>query len=246
MRENGARVQQLTSLSCFFPAHNEAGNVARLLDEALATIPQFATTWEALIIDDGSTDGTAAIVREYAARHSEIRLVQHERNLGYGHAVRTGLSECVGEAVFFTDADLQFRLADIRRLLPAFENADLVMGYRIKRQDPWHRLVVAGVYKSALRAMFDLDARDIDCAFKLIRRAVVDELNPELVSRSAFISPELVLRAEIAGFDLAEVGVPHYPRTAGTPGGASVKVIMRTIREMTSLRAHVRGNTACV
>jgi len=86
MRENCARVPQLTSLSCFFPAHNEEGNVARSLDEVVTTIPQFATTWEAVIIDDGSTDRTAAIVREYAGRHSEIRVVQHERNLGYGRA----------------------------------------------------------------------------------------------------------------------------------------------------------------
>jgi len=165
--------------------------------------------------------------------------VQHERNLGYGHALRTGLSECVGDAVFFSDADLQFRLADIARLLPSFATADIVMGYRIKRQDPWHRLVVASVYKTALRAMFDLDVRDIDCAFKLFDRAVVDKLTPELLSRSAFISPELVLRAQLAGFDFAEA---HYPRTAGKPGGASVKVIMRTIREMTSLRAQLRGS----
>src|SRR5690349_5931571 len=98
MRKNERRVQVLTSLSCFFPAHNEEGDVARLLDEALATIPQFATTWEALIIDDGSTDRTAEIVQGYVGRHPEIRLVQHEHNLGYGHALRTGLSECVGDA----------------------------------------------------------------------------------------------------------------------------------------------------
>jgi glycosyltransferase involved in cell wall biosynthesis len=230
----------LTSLSCFFPAHNEEGNVARLLDEVVATIPRFAATWEALIIDDGSTDRTADIVREYAARHPEIRLVQHDANLGYGQALRTGLSECTGEAVFYSDADLQFRLVDIARLLPAFEQSDVVVGYRIKRRDPWHRLVVAAVYQSALRAMFHLGVRDVDCAFKLIDRAVVDALEPDLVSRSAFISPELVIRAELAGFEVTEVGVPHYPRTAGTSGGARMKVILRTIREMTTLRAGLR------
>jgi glycosyltransferase involved in cell wall biosynthesis len=235
-------MERLPSLSCFFPAYNEEPNIARLLDEVVATLPQFADQWEAVIVDDGSTDRTASIVRDYTALHPEIRLVQHKNNLGYGHALRTGLKESTGEAVFFTDADLQFHLSEIGELLPAFEDADVVIGYRLKRRDPWHRLVVAGVYHMVLRTMFDLHVRDIDCAFKLFDRQVVDALVGELESRSAFISPELVIRAQIAGFRLTEVGVTHYPRTAGKSGGASLKVISRTIQEMRRLRADLKAN----
>lgn len=234
-------MQKLQSLSCFFPAYNEEANVARLLDEAIATLPEFANTWEVLVIDDGSTDRTAQIVREYASEHPEIRLVQHENNLGYGHALRTGFQRSTGDAVFFTDADLQFHLHDIALLLEPFESADVVVGYRIKRRDPWHRLVVAGVYHVVLRRVFDLRVRDVDCAFKLFDRRVVDSLVGDLESRSAFISPELVIRAELAGFRIAEVGVTHYPRTAGKSGGATFKVIARTIHEMRSLRADLRA-----
>jgi len=235
-------MERLPSLSCFFPAYNEEPNIARLLDEVVATLPQFADQWEAVIVDDGSTDRTASIVRDYAALHPEIRLVEHKNNLGYGHALQTGLKESTGQAVFFTDADLQFHLSDIGALLPAFDDADVVIGYRIKRRDPWHRLVVAGVYHTVLRTMFDLHVRDIDCAFKLFDRQVVDALVGELESRSAFISPELVIRAQIAGFRITEVGVTHYPRTAGKSGGASLKVISRTIREMRRLRADLKAN----
>ena len=234
-------MSKLGSLSCFFPAYNEEANIAGLLDEALATLPEFADRFEVLVIDDGSTDRTSDIVREYAMEHPEIRLVQHENNLGYGHALRTGLQQSTGDAVFFTDADLQFHLSDIALLLQPFESADVVVGYRIKRRDPWHRLVVAGVYHVTLRRVFDLRVRDVDCAFKLFKRSVVDHLVGELESRSAFISPELVIRAELAGYKLSEVGVTHYPRTAGQSGGATVKVIMRTIREMRSLRADLRA-----
>jgi hypothetical protein len=138
--------------------------------------------------------------------------------------------------VFFCDADRQFRLNEIDRLVGAFGDADMAIGYRIKRRDPWHRVLVAQVYHLALRAMFGLHVRDVDCAFKLIDRKTLDDFAGELSSRSAFISPELIIRATRHGFRLAEVGVDHYPRTAGKPKGASLKVILRTISEMTRLR----------
>lgn len=233
-------MERLKSLSCFFPAYNEEANLPRLLDEVVSTLPRFAEQWEAVIVDDGSTDRTAAIVSEFSTAHPEVRLVRHEQNRGYGEALRTGFRSCTGDAVFFTDADLQFRLEDLERLVPAFANADVVIGYRIKRRDPWHRLFVAGVYHLVLRVVFRLDVHDVDCAFKLFRRPVVDAFADELRSRSAFISPELVIRSRRAGFRLVEVGVPHYPRVAGAAGGASAKVILRTIREIGALRRDLR------
>lgn len=197
----------------------------------------FAERFELIVVDDGSFDATAAVVRRYAEAHPDVvRLVSHERNLGYGHALRTGLREARGEAVFFTDADRQFRLADLGRLVERLGEADVVAGYRIKRNDPWHRLVVARVYHLVLRVVFGLHLRDVDCAFKLFRRAVLDDVLGDLESRSAFISPELLIRSRKAGYRIVEVGIPHHPRTAGRPKGATPKVIARTIREIWSMR----------
>ncbi len=188
-------------------------------------------------MDDGSSDATAAVVRRYAEAHPDVvRLVEHERNLGYGHALRTGLREARGEAVFFTDADRQFRLTDLGRLVERLGEADVVAGYRIKRNDPWHRLVVARVYHLVLELTFGLHLRDVDCAFKLFRRKVLDDVLGVLESRSAFISPELLIRSRKAGYRIVEVGIPHHPRTAGRPKGATPKVIARTIREIWSMR----------
>lgn len=234
---------RLGSLSCFFPAYNEEANLGRLLDEAVETLPRFADRWEIIVVDDGSLDRTADVVRDRMARRPEIRLVPHEHNLGYGLAIRTGLRASTGDAIFFCDADLQFRIADLERLLPAFETADVVVGYRIKRCDPWHRRVIARVYHLALAQMFDLQVRDVDCAFKLFRREVVETVLEDLQSRAAFISPELVIRAQAAGFRVAEVGVGHYPRVAGKPKGAPPKVIARTIQEMVRLRSGLPART---
>lgn len=202
----------------------------------METLPHLADGFEVIVVDDGSRDRTAEIVRSFAHGHPAVRLVSHERNLGYGHALRTGLDAAEGDAVFFTDADRQFRIADLERLLARLPEADIVAGYREQRSDAWHRLLVADVYHRVLRAVFGLRLRDIDCAFKLVRREVLDDVGPQLESRSAFISPELLIRARAADYRIVEVGIPHYPRTAGRSKGATPKVIARTLREIVRMR----------
>ena len=233
-------------LSCVFPAYNEAENIGPLLEEAAAALPGLAVAYEVVVVDDGSTDDTADIVRRYAAIHPQVRLVSHPQNLGYGHAVRTGLSSSRGDAVLFIDGDRQFRVADAHLLLEAFDGADLVAGRRIKRADPWHRLMIARVYKVVLNTFFGLHVSDPDCAFKLFSRDVIERLVPQLESRAAFVSPELLIRAKLAGYRLVEVPVPHHPRTAGRPKGAPPKVIFRTIGEIFRLRRSLQAQPSAV
>jgi glycosyltransferase involved in cell wall biosynthesis len=230
------RAQRIRFLSCFFPAFNEEENIAAVLEEAVSLLPRFADEFEVIVVDDGSSDRTADVVREVARGNERVRLVSHEENRGYGEALRSGLNAARGDAVFFTDADRQFHLDDIARLLDAYESAPFVVGYRLKRNDPKHRLFVARVYHAALKAVFGLRVRDVDCAFKLLDRTALDPIRPDLASRSAFISPELLIRAQMAGVAISEIGVPHYPRAAGRPKGATPKVIARTIKEIFVMR----------
>jgi glycosyltransferase involved in cell wall biosynthesis len=220
----------------FFPAFNEEENIGPLLDEAVRDLAPLAEKFEIVVVDDGSSDRTAEIARQYAERHREIRLVSHPTNLGYGHALRTGFDQTRGEAVALIDGDRQFRVADLKLLVDRLNEGDVVAGYRIVRADPRSRLFIAKVYKRVLRAVFGLPVRDVDCGFKLFRRSVVDAIAPQLVSRSAFISPELLIRSHRAGFSIVEEGVPHHPRVAGRPKGATPKVIARTLSEIWRLR----------
>jgi glycosyltransferase involved in cell wall biosynthesis len=224
------------SLGIFFPAFNEEENIGPLLDEAVSELAKLTDSFEVVVVNDGSSDRTPDIVRDYAERHAQVRLVSHPTNLGYGHALRTGFASTRGDAVALIDGDRQFRISDLSLLLQHWDDADVIVGYRIVRADPPTRLLIARVYKTVLRSLFSLGVRDIDCGFKLFKRNVVDSITPQLVSRSAFISPEIVIRSQLAGYKVVEVGVPHYARTAGKPQGATPKVIARTLSEIWRLR----------
>jgi glycosyltransferase involved in cell wall biosynthesis len=229
---------RVARLSYFFPAHNEEANLAGLVEEALAVLPTLADEFEIVAVNDGSRDRTREIADELTAAHpGVVRAVHHPTNLGYGAALRTGFRAARYELVAFTDGDRQFRVEDLGRLTARLADGDapdVVAGYRIKRADPVIRTIYAKSYRLANRIFFGLQVTDVDCACKLFRREVLDGVRVE--SGGAFFSAELLIKLRARGADVVEVGVPHYPRTAGSPTGAKPSVIFRAVRDFWRLR----------
>lgn len=234
-------VTRLQSLSVFFPAYNEIDNIEALVAEACHILPRVAERFEVIIVDDGSTDGTGELADELAEDYRNVRVIHNKPNRGYGGAVRVGLDAARNEWVFFTDGDRQFRMDEIVNLVALHRDADLVIGYRIKRSDPPHRLLNAFLYKTMIRGLFRLKVRDIDCAYKLIRRSVLDAM--ELESEGALVSAEMLIKAQKLGFRFREVGVHHYPRMAGAQTGAKLGVILRMFRELFAMRSRLATYT---
>jgi glycosyltransferase involved in cell wall biosynthesis len=231
-------------LSYFFPAHNEAANLEGLVNEALETLPTIADSFEIIAVDDGSKDGTPTLADALAEAHPDVvRVVHHETNLGYGAALRSGFAASRYDLVAFTDGDRQFKVADLGRLterLAAADHPDVVVGFRIKRADPLVRTLYARAYRLANRIFFGLKVTDVDCACKLFRRASLDGLRVE--SGGAFFSAEMVIKLRAAGRSVVEVGVPHYPRTAGSATGAKPQVVLRAVRDFWLLRLRLWAN----
>jgi glycosyltransferase involved in cell wall biosynthesis len=229
-------------LSLVFPAFDEEANLGPLLESALAMAPRLATPFEVIVVDDGSRDRSAAVVEAWRRRDPRVRLLRHPTNIGYGAALRSGLRAACGEWVFFTDADLQFDLAELEHLLAHAGAADLVVGYRAPRRDPWGRRLLAWGWGRLVRALFGLRVRDIDCAFKVFHRPVLETLPIESIG--AFVSTELLVRATRAGFRIVEVPVSHRPRAAGRAKGASLRVIARALLELARLHGALRGGAS--
>ncbi len=233
---------RLPSLSFFFPAYNEEGNVEPVVRDALATLPRFADEFEVIIVDDGSRDRTPEIADRLAASDPRVRVVHHPRNRGYGGAVRSGLTSSRNAFIFYTDGDQQFRLDDLSRLIDALGDHDAAIGYRIKRRDPWRRRFTAWVYNRLIRILFGSTIRDVDCAFKLFRADVFQRVPlAQVRSNGAFFSAETLLTLRSRGIRMVEVPIPHYPRTVGENTGASVKVTLRAIRDLLRLRLRLWG-----
>jgi glycosyltransferase involved in cell wall biosynthesis len=235
-------VGRLRGLSIVLPCHDEAENIERAVDEATAAGELVADAHEVIVVDDGSADATRELAESLAAVDPRVRVIRHDANRGYGAAVRSGLAAARLEWVFLTDADLQFDLCELTRFAPVAPSCDIVAGYRVQRADPPHRLLNAAAWNLLVRHVFDLGVQDVDCAFKLMRRELVQSL--PLTADGAMVSTELIARAREAGARIVELGVGHRPRAAGHSSGASPRVVARAFRELRTVRAELRGATA--
>ncbi len=226
------------SISVFFPCYNEQDNVGNTVTRAVGVLEKIGADYEVIIVNDGSKDSTGETADNIAAKNSRIKVVHHQTNLGYGSAVRSGIKASTKDFVFFTDGDGQFDVNEMPPLLPLMEKFDIVCGYRINRQDSFTRKLNGFLWTKLVCLLFGLSVRDVDCAFKLFKRNVFD--NMPLVSTGALISAEILARAARRGFTITQVGVHHYPRTAGTQTGAKMSVILRAFKELFKLYNTIR------
>ena len=233
------RASRLAGLSIVLPCFDEAPNVAAAVAEAQRAATGCASEHEIIVVDDGSRDGTRAIAEALAAADQRIRTVVHEHNRGYGAAVRSGLTASRMPWVLLTDGDLQFDLDELDGMLPSAAGHDLIAGYRIDRADPAHRRISAHAWNVLVRRSFGVGVRDVDCAFKLMRGDAVRAL--PLESEGAMVSTELLVRAQLAGWRICEVGVHHRPRAAGEPTGGDPRVVLRAFRERRALARRLRA-----
>jgi glycosyltransferase involved in cell wall biosynthesis len=203
-----------SGLTVFFPAYNDSGTIASMVVSAVLAAGRLTPDFEVLVINDGSRDATPLILDELARVFPQVRIIHHPGNRGYGGALRSGFANASKAWVFYTDGDAQYDPWEMSVLWARLEpGVDLVNGYKISRSDPLHRIIIGRVYHYTVKLLFGLKVRDVDCDFRLIRRAVFDRV--ELTKDSGVICLEMMKKIQDAGFRIVEAPVHHYHRAYG-------------------------------
>lgn len=237
-----AEVGEVRELSIVLPAYNEEANIERVVREVVAFLDPKGIDYEILVTNDGSRDRTGEILDRLGKELLRVKPLHHPHNRGYGAALRTGFDAATKKYVFYMDGDGQFDIKELDQLLPLADEDHIVTGYRIVRQDPFLRRLNARLFGGWLvRVMLNVYVTDLNCAFKLIPKKVLDSITLE--STGALINAELYGRAVRRGFGIKEVGVHHYPRTAGVQTGAHPSVILRAFYDLFRLRQKILSET---
>jgi glycosyltransferase involved in cell wall biosynthesis len=225
-------------VSIFFPAYNEEGNIEGSVQSAVSVLSELCSDYEVLIVNDASTDHTGEIADNLAKSNPKIRVVHHPENRQLGGAMRTGFAEAKKEFVFYVDADNPVDLKDLGRALNLMDGADstgkadVVVGYRLNRDETLKRAIYSKVYNLLIRGLFGLKVRDVNFSFKLFRRRVLETIT--LKTASSFLDAELLIASRRAGFTIKEMGVKYYPRVVGKSTMAKPSVIWKVVCDMSS------------
>jgi glycosyltransferase involved in cell wall biosynthesis len=223
-----------------FPAYNDGGTIASMVVAALVTVRDLTDDYEVLVVNDGSADYTGEVLDELARVYApHVRIVHHPQNRGYGGALRSGFAAATKEWLFYTDGDAQYDPHELRLLVAAMrDDVDMVNGYKIERNDPLHRIIIGRLYQFGVKKMFGLRLRDVDCDFRLMRRAILETVRLE--ANTGVICVELMSKVQYAGFRLAEVPVHHFHRAYGKSQFFNWRRVLRTLAALAQLWWRVR------
>jgi glycosyltransferase involved in cell wall biosynthesis len=216
------------SISAFFPCYNDKGTIASLVLEVKKVLERITDDYEIIVVEDGSSDGSLELLKQLQNDVSQLKLVIHEKNRGYGAALRSGFYASTKDLIFYTDGDGQYDVKELPLLMEKMlPEVDIVNGFKIKRSDPLHRIIIGWIYQEVMRLVFWLPIKDPDCDFRLIRNKVFDKVS--LKSNTGMITIEMVKKFQQAGFTFAEVGVHHYFRIYGTSQFFNFSRVFRTL-----------------
>jgi len=241
---------RLPSLSVFFPAYNDSGTIASMVVQAVMTARTLTPDYEVIVVNDGSPDQTGEVLAELAKLYPTVRVVTHAKNRGYGGALQSGFASATKDLIFYTDGDAQYDPREMTRLWAAMrDDVDWVNGYKISRSDPLHRVVIGRVYHHAVRLLFGFRVRDVDCDFRLVRRAVFERVRLE--KTSGVICLEMMTKFHDFGFRVAEVPVHHFHRAYGRSQFFNFRRLCKTAIDVVKLwfelvvqRRHLREEAA--
>ena len=222
--------QSLSSLSFVFPMYNEIENIEPCIKGTLSIAEKLGIDCEIVVVNDASTDGCGELAERLAEEIPEVKVFHHEKNRKLGGTLRTGFYGATKDYILYMDSDLPLDFNDVAEAIPKIGDADVLIGFRLTRDEPFKRKVLSFGYNSLIRVLFGLKVKDVNFSFKLFKREILEKIT--LTSEGSFIDAELLIEARKAGYRIVQVGLPYHPRIAGESTLASTSVIKKTFEEM--------------
>jgi len=234
MARKSARLKKDISISAFFPCYNDAGTIASMVSLAKLTLKKITDDFEIIVVDDGSSDLSREILKELKLNNQYLKLIFHKKNKGYGGALISGFKKASKDFVFYSDGDFQYDVSELGKLVKKIsDKVDVVQGYKIKRHDPWYRIIIGDLYNFGVKFAFNIKIKDVDCDFRLIRRSMFDGV--KLMHKSGVITVEMVKKIQDAGYKFVEVPVSHFFRSYGNSQFFNFKRIAKVAIELVDL-----------
>lgn len=229
------------SISVVLPIYNEEANISDVINAIFNTLPSVTDDFEIIAVDDGSFDSTLKILGALKFSNSQLKIIHHEKNKGYGAALASGFKNSEKEFILMMDSDRQFDISEIKKLISYTEDFDIVSGFRIQRNDSFYRFLLGACFNFITNVMFGINTKDINCGFKLFKTGLIRSFS--LTTKGALINAEIMALANKNKAKIKEVGVRHYPRLYGRQTGASFKVILKGFLEILQLKWRLLKNT---
>jgi glycosyltransferase involved in cell wall biosynthesis len=220
------------SLSVIIPAFNESESIVRVVEEAHQILDLSSEHAEIVLVDDGSTDGTADLMDGLAHRFNNVRVVRNPRNLGMGAALKAGFGTAVGERLTFVPGDGQFDLGQLLAAIPLLESNDAIFARRRARPE-FSRNAISFLFHAMIRVLYRFDARDY-CGLYIIKRDVYRSFR--MVSSNVFFNIEVALRFARTGLSGGEIWVDVLDRQAGVSKVANPRTLILNTIEVIKFR----------
>ena len=223
-------MKKIKSISLMFPLSNDKNTVELMIKKSSNILKKLKRKYEIIIVDDGCPQNSGKLAEKIAKKFTNVKIFFHEKNLGYGAALKTGLQKCKNDWIFMVDGDAEYDVNDLPRLFRATKNCDLVITYRYKKKYNTYRIIISWVYNAILRLVFNIKFRDISTGSRLVSRKLIRRI--KLKSNSPFVGAELAIKAGLADYKVGEIGIHTYPRTFGSGSSVGLKNILLTLKDM--------------
>ncbi len=231
-------MKKLSSLSVVFPCYNDQRAIEEIVKRVAKVLPVVASSYEIIVVDDGSSDNSKEILEKAGQTTSSLRVITHKQNLGYGAALANGFKEASKEFIFYTDGDGQYDVGELKNLVSAFDSTtDMVSGFKLSRSDPWFRKIIGAVYNQFVKFAFQLKVKDVDCDFRLFRRKILTGI--KFQTKSGAFDVEFIKKLQNANARIKEIGIHHYPRKFGQSQFFSPLRIIRSLWDVIVLRFNI-------